>query len=148
MDDFPSRYSEFPERMKMCIPEASFGELSRHCKHFRSSPGCRTSAKLKVAVHSSGMRRFAWFFAGMVVLVRYSLFLNSSKVDFAKLLGIYVVLFFSCGSSRGEIAISSIIVKPDLPRWSFIVLGGLIMTLWKPQPIGRQLRLPSLFRPD
>lgn len=44
--------------------------------------------------HSSGFRRIGWFLVGTLVLVCYSLFLNSSKVDFGKLLGIYVVLFF------------------------------------------------------
>jgi hypothetical protein len=44
--------------------------------------------------HASGSKRIGWFFAGALVLVCYSLFLNSSKIDFGKLLGIYVVLFF------------------------------------------------------
>jgi hypothetical protein len=44
--------------------------------------------------HSEGLKRIGWFVAGTVVLVCYSLFLNSSKVDFGKLLGTYVVLFF------------------------------------------------------
>ena len=45
--------------------------------------------------HSAGMKQVGWFTAGTVVLVCYSLFLNSSKIDFGKLLGIYVILFFS-----------------------------------------------------
>src|ERR1700743_2009619 len=44
--------------------------------------------------HSSGAKQVGWFIAGTFVLACYSLFLNSSKVDFGKLLGIYVVLFF------------------------------------------------------
>ena len=44
--------------------------------------------------HASGMRRFGWFLAGAAVLVSYSLFLNSSNVDFGKLLGVYVVCSF------------------------------------------------------
>ena len=44
--------------------------------------------------HSSGAKQIGWFITGALVLVCYSLFLNSSKIDFGKLLGIYVVLFF------------------------------------------------------
>ncbi|WP_263385067.1 hypothetical protein [Granulicella arctica] len=44
--------------------------------------------------HSSGARQIGLFAAGAAVLICYSLFLNSSKIDFGKLLGIYVVLFF------------------------------------------------------
>ena len=42
--------------------------------------------------HSSGAKQIGWFVSGAIVLVCYSLFLNSSKIDFGKLLGIYVVL--------------------------------------------------------
>ncbi len=44
--------------------------------------------------HFSGAKQIGWFITGALVLVCYSLFLNSSKIDFGKLLGIYVVLFF------------------------------------------------------
>ena len=43
---------------------------------------------------SSGGRQIASFVAGGVVLVCDSLFLNSSKIDFGKLLDIYLGLFF------------------------------------------------------
>jgi hypothetical protein len=50
--------------------------------------------------HSSGVRQIGWFIAGTVVLVCYSLFLNSAKLDFDKLMGIYVVLFFVVGQGK------------------------------------------------
>ena len=43
---------------------------------------------------STGTRRALWFIAGSLVLVFYSLFVNTPKWDFGKLLGVYVVLFF------------------------------------------------------
>lgn len=45
-----------------------------------------------------GMRRAGWF----LVLVYYSLLLNTSKVDFGKLLGVYVVLFFLVAQIGGD----------------------------------------------
>jgi small multidrug resistance family-3 protein len=44
--------------------------------------------------HWFGAKQIGWFVSGTIVLVCYSLFLNASKIDFGKLLGIYVVLFF------------------------------------------------------
>jgi hypothetical protein len=81
--------------------------------------------------HSSGMRRFGWFFAGMVVLVCYSLFLNSSKVDFGKLLGIYVVLFFLVAQVVAKLQFHQSPSKPIYLGGAFIVIGGLVMTFWK-----------------
>jgi drug/metabolite transporter (DMT)-like permease len=82
--------------------------------------------------NASGFRRLALFFAGTVVLVAYSLFLNSSKIDFGKLLGIYVVLFFLVAQVVAKLQFHQSPTKPIYLGGAFIVLGGLIMTLWKP----------------
>ena len=83
--------------------------------------------------HASGMRRAGWFLAGAGVLVCYSLFLNSSKVDFGRLLGVYVVLFFLVAQILAKVQFHQSPTKPIYLGGGFIVLGGLIMTLWKPQ---------------
>ena len=44
--------------------------------------------------HASGMRRAGWFLAGTAVLVCYSLYLNSSKVNFGRLLGVMLCCSF------------------------------------------------------
>jgi hypothetical protein len=82
--------------------------------------------------HASGMRRAGWFIAGAAGLVCYSLFLNSSKVDFGKLLGVYVVLFFLVAQILAKLQFHQSPTKPIYLGGGFIVLGGLIMTLWKP----------------
>lgn len=82
--------------------------------------------------HSSGMRRIGWFLAGTAVLVCYSLFLNSSKVDFGKLLGVYVVLFFLVAQIVAKLQFHQSPTKPIYLGGAFIVVGGLVMTLWKP----------------
>ena len=81
--------------------------------------------------HSSGARQIGWFVAGTLVLVCYSLFLNSSKIDFGKLLGIYVVLFFLVAQLVAKLQFHQTPTKPIYVGGAFIVLGGLIMTLWK-----------------
>jgi drug/metabolite transporter superfamily protein YnfA len=82
--------------------------------------------------HASGMRRAGWFLAGAAVLVCYSLFLNASKVDFGKLLGVYVVLFFLVAQIMAKLQFHQSPTKPIYLGGAFIVVGGLIMTLWKP----------------
>jgi drug/metabolite transporter superfamily protein YnfA len=82
--------------------------------------------------HSSGARRIAWFLAGAMVLLCYSLFLNSSKIDFGKLLGIYVVLFFLIAQVVAKLQFHQSPSKPVYVGGAFIVLGGLIMSIWKP----------------
>jgi hypothetical protein len=81
--------------------------------------------------HSSGSRRFGWFITGTIVLVSYSLFLNSSRVDFGKLLGVYVVLFFLVAQIVAKVQFHQTPSKPIFVGGAFIVLGGLIMTVWK-----------------
>ena len=81
--------------------------------------------------HSSGMKQIGWFVAGTLVLICYSLFLNSSKIDFGKLLGVYVVLFFLVAQIVAKLQFHQSPSKPIYVGGAFITIGGLIMTLWK-----------------
>jgi drug/metabolite transporter (DMT)-like permease len=65
------------------------------------------------------------------VLVCYTLFLNSSKIDFGKLLGIYVVLFFVVAQIVAKLQFHQSPSKPIYIGGAFIMIGGLIMALWK-----------------
>jgi hypothetical protein len=81
--------------------------------------------------HSSGAKQIGWFAVGTAVLVCYSLFLNSSEIDFGKLLGIYVVLFFLVAQIVAMLQFHQSPSKPIYVGGVFITIGGLIMTLWK-----------------
>ena len=80
---------------------------------------------------SSGAKQIGWFVAGTVVLVCYSLFLNSSQIDFGKLLGIYVVLFFLVAQIVARLQFHQSPSKPIYVGGAFVVVGGLILTLWR-----------------
>ena len=80
---------------------------------------------------ATGTRRLLWFLAGTCVLVCYSLFLNSSQLDFGKLLGIYVVLFFLVAQIVAKLKFDQSPTLPIYAGGSLIVLGGLVMTLWR-----------------
>jgi hypothetical protein len=81
--------------------------------------------------HSSGSRRLGWFLAGTLVLVCYSLFLNSSRIDFGRLLGVYVALFSILAQIVAKLQFHQSPTKPIYVGGAFIVLGGVIMTAWK-----------------
>jgi drug/metabolite transporter (DMT)-like permease len=81
--------------------------------------------------HASGPRRLGWFLVGTVVLVCYSLFLNASKVDFGKLLGIYVVLFFLVAQIVARLQFHQSPTRPIYLGGALIVLGGLVVSFWK-----------------
>ncbi len=66
------------------------------------------------------------------MLVCYSLFLNTSRVDFGKLLGIYVVLFFVVAQIVAKFKFDQSPTPPIYAGGILIVLGGLVMTFWKP----------------
>jgi hypothetical protein len=82
--------------------------------------------------HATGTRRLLWFLAGTLVLAGYSLFLNSSTVDFGKLLGLYVVLFFLAAQIVAKLQFHQSPTPPILAGGTLIVAGGLVITFWKP----------------
>jgi hypothetical protein len=71
---------------------------------------------------SFGTKQLGWFVAGTLVLVCYSLFLNSSKIEFGKLLGIYVVLFFLVAQIVAKLQFHQSPSKP-------IYVGGALITV-------------------
>lgn len=78
----------------------------------------------------SGTRRLLWFILGTAVLACYSLFLNSSRVDFGKLLGIYVVVFFLMAQITAAVKFGQRPTPPILVGGGLIVMGGIVMSLW------------------
>jgi small multidrug resistance family-3 protein len=82
--------------------------------------------------HSSGTKQIGLFVLGTIVLVAYSLFLNSSRIDFGKLLGLYVVLFFLVAQVVAKLQFHQTPSKPIYLGGTFIVVGGFVMTFWKP----------------
>lgn len=80
----------------------------------------------------SAGRKIALLAAGAVVLFAYGCAVNAPHWDFGKLLGIYVVFFFVAAQAISWAAFGR---KPSLPilvGGAFVVLGGLIISLWQP----------------
>ncbi len=81
--------------------------------------------------HATGAKRLGWFATGAAVLIGYSLFLNSSQIDFGKLLGIYVVLFFVVAQLVAKFKFHQSPTPPIYVGGTLIIVGGIVMTFWK-----------------
>ncbi len=79
-----------------------------------------------------GTQRWYWMGAGVVVLTSYGVFVNLPQWDFGKLLGVYVVLFFVIAQVVAKFRFQQAPTAPILAGGALIVLGGLVITFWKP----------------
>jgi small multidrug resistance family-3 protein len=80
---------------------------------------------------STGAKRAGWFVAGSLVLIFYSVFVNTPKWDFGRLLGVYVVLFFVVAQVVAKLRFGQSPTAPIYAGGALIVLGGAVMTFWK-----------------
>jgi small multidrug resistance family-3 protein len=79
----------------------------------------------------SGLPQLATIAAGGAILLAYGLFVNWSPLDFGRLLGIYVVLFFLVAQLTNLLVFG---VRPGVPILAggvLITAGGLVISLWK-----------------
>jgi len=81
--------------------------------------------------HSIGSRKILGFAAGTIILALYSLFLNSSGLDFGKLLGLYVVLFFVIAQLVAWLKFDQRPTPAIYAGGSLIILGGVVMSVWR-----------------
>ena len=78
------------------------------------------------------LRRAALLAGGALTLFAYGCFVNLPRWDFGRLLGVYVAAFFVMAQTINWAGFGQ---KPSLPilvGGGFIVLGGLVITLWRP----------------
>jgi small multidrug resistance family-3 protein len=92
------------------------------------------SALLEVG-GDAGMRtglqgKQAGFAVGGLLLIVYGLVVNLSKLDFSKLMGIYIAVFFVVSQVLAVVVFKEKIQAPVLVGGVLIVAGGLVMTFW------------------
>jgi drug/metabolite transporter superfamily protein YnfA len=68
---------------------------------------------------------------GGVMLFGYGTFLTSAPVDFGRLLGIYVVVFFCMAQFINFVAFKTTPTLPIVVGGLFILAGGVIITAWR-----------------
>ena len=79
---------------------------------------------------ATATRKLALFAAGAVMLFAYGYAVNAPRWDFGKLLGIYVVFFFVVAQAIAWLAFGQKLSLPILVGGAFIVIGGLVISLW------------------
>lgn len=80
--------------------------------------------------HSVPMR-VVLMLAGGVTLYCYGLTLNLSPLDWGRLIGAYVAVFFVVGQIINVVFFSIWPTLPIIVGGAFIVTGGLIITAWQ-----------------
>ena len=76
--------------------------------------------------------RQAGFLLGSVLLIAYGLVVNLSKLDFGKLMGIYIAVFFVVSQIIAVLVFKEKIHGPTLVGGALIVAGGCVLTFWRP----------------
>jgi small multidrug resistance family-3 protein len=70
---------------------------------------------------------------GSLVLVLYGFTVNVSKWDFGKLMGVYIAVFFVVSQIMAVALFHERIKAPAIVGGALIVLGGIVLTVWRPQ---------------
>lgn len=71
------------------------------------------------------------FVIGAVLLITYGLVVNLSKLDFSKLMGIYIAVFFVVSQVLAVLVFKEKIHPSVLVGGALIVAGGCVMTFWQ-----------------
>ena len=75
--------------------------------------------------------RSALLAGGAAVLFGYGIFVNSAPLDFGRLLGVYVVLFFIVAQLVNRFAFGVAPTTGIIAGGALIVAGGVVITVWK-----------------
>lgn len=67
---------------------------------------------------------------GAIVLVSYGFMVNLTKLDFGRLMGIYIVVFFLVSQFVAFYFFQEKIKLPLLVGGALIVAGGIVLTFW------------------
>jgi hypothetical protein len=81
--------------------------------------------------HSSGISRWAYSVAGVVILSLYGLSVNLPAWNFGRLLGVYVFFFYVTAQIVAHLRFKEPITLPAVIGALFFAAGGAIITFWK-----------------
>ncbi|MGA3128148.1 MAG: hypothetical protein ABSD13_15710 [Candidatus Korobacteraceae bacterium] len=77
-------------------------------------------------------RRGALFMlAGALALVAYGFMVNMTKLDFSRLMGLYIVIFFLVAQAVAVLAFRERIDRAVMIGGGLVVLGGIVMTVFR-----------------
>jgi small multidrug resistance family-3 protein len=73
----------------------------------------------------------AGFVLGSVLLIAYGFVVNLSKLDFGKLMGLYIAIFFIVSQVIALLVFKEKLNPPTLVGGALIVAGGCVLTFWR-----------------
>jgi small multidrug resistance family-3 protein len=85
------------------------------------------------ALIRNGLQRRAvlLLLSGAATLVVYGFMVNLTKLDFSRLMGLYIVIFFLVAQAVAVLVFHESVNRPVMVGGGFIVLGGIIMTVFR-----------------
>lgn len=86
----------------------------------------------KALLDSAGPARVAFFVIGAVVLFGYGIFVNLAPLEFGQLIGLYIATLFVMWQLINFVLFRDLPTLPILAGGTLIVVGGLIVSFWKP----------------
>jgi len=80
----------------------------------------------------SGLQgRQAGFLIGSLLLIAYGFVVNLSKLDFGKLMGLYIAIFFVVSQVIAITVFKEKLHAPTLLGGALIIAGGCVLTFWR-----------------
>ena len=80
----------------------------------------------------AGAWRIALFLLGMALLTGYGTFLNLAPLEFGQVVGLYIATLFIVWQVVTYFTFGTLPGLPVLAGGALIVIGGLIVSFWKP----------------
>ncbi|GAA4085421.1 hypothetical protein [Mucilaginibacter panaciglaebae] len=86
----------------------------------------------KTIYEHTGIARIGFGLVGTLLLFGYGFFLNLAPVEFGKVVGLYIATLFVVWQVITYFTFKTVPSLPIVVGGSLVVLGGLIVTFWKP----------------
>ncbi len=90
-------------------------------------------AVMRLAIYDqTGRMRLTFILVGALLLLGYGTSLNFAPVEFRQVVGLYIATLFVVWQIINFIFFRSVPNLPILTGGTLIVIGGLVVTFWKP----------------
>jgi small multidrug resistance family-3 protein len=90
-------------------------------------------AVVRLAIYDhAGAARIGWFLLGAALLFGYGALLNLAPLEFGRVIGLYLATLFVVWQGINFVFFKTVPTLPTLVGGAFVVVGGAIITFWKP----------------
>jgi drug/metabolite transporter (DMT)-like permease len=72
------------------------------------------------------------FIIGALLLIAYGLVVNLARLDFSKLMGVYIALFFVVSQALAVLVFKEKLSLPVLVGGALVIAGGCVIYFWHP----------------